>query len=82
MTAAERILQRLSEQSDLALFEFKIMGCSESAISARLRESAREGKVIGHYRKGENFKRWSLAKPIPAIVFDEEGQADWIGGMV
>ena len=83
MTAAESILKRLSESSaPLAVHELNIWKCSDTAASARLRELAREGKVIGHIRKGTSYKEWSLAEPIPAIVFDEEGQEDWIGEMV
>lgn len=63
MTAKEKIIDRLKEEKNLALFQFKIMGCSESAISARLRELASVGLVVGHFEKGEPFKRWNLSQP-------------------
>ena len=62
MTASSKILQRLSEQSNLACHDFNI-GANDAAVSARLRELFKQGKVTWIRRKGEAYKRWSLSKP-------------------
>ena len=81
MTASSLILKRLSEQSNLALFEFKIEGCLITALSARLREMAREGKVVGTYQNGENFKRWSLSKPPEDKMWEFQGDQAVLNGI-
>jgi hypothetical protein len=61
MTAKESILEVLSKTTDkLAIHEFPFVGYNQAAISARLRELAREGKVVGTPRPGKAFKEWSL----------------------
>lgn len=62
-TAKTAIVSRLEQSEWLSLFEFKIIGCSEAAISARLREMAKVGIVEGRFRKSENYKEWNLVKP-------------------
>ncbi len=62
MTVPQLILNRLAESSNLALHEFNIFGSNQAAISARLRELARQGIVVGKVRKGTNYKEWSLVK--------------------
>ena len=46
---------------------------SETAISARLRELCREGKVEGCSKKGKSFKLWGLSHPKP----EEPRPANW-----
>jgi len=43
-----------------AVHELRIVGVSECAASARLREMARTGEVAGRYREGKTFKEWML----------------------
>lgn len=43
-------------------FESPLGSVSENAAATRLSELAREGKVIGAYRKGTAYKEWSLVK--------------------
>ena len=60
-TAKEKILDALKNAcKPLSVHEFNIYGCSETAISARLRELTRSGLVIGKVRSGTSFKEWEL----------------------
>lgn len=61
-TAKQQILEVLAvSKQGVPVHEFQIYGVSQTAISARLREMARVGQVVGHRLEGENFKRWTLA---------------------
>jgi DNA-binding HxlR family transcriptional regulator len=62
VTTREAIISSLAESdSPLAVFEFGFMGMAQTAISARLRELAREGVVIGVKHPKGAWKVWSLA---------------------
>lgn len=62
MGAKEDIIVCLSLSSKpLAVHEPPVSLCSDTAISARLREMARDGYVIGVKRPGKAYKQWSLA---------------------
>ena len=68
MTAKQAILDRLEQsQRPLACHEFNLIGISQNGIASRLPELARDGKVIGVYRLGENFKEWRILKS-PSII--------------
>ena len=56
-------------QRPLAVHEMSIYGYSQNNIATRMSELARSGIVKGYFRKGENFKEWSLA---PAV--EQNGQ--------
>ena len=76
MIAKEKILDRLSKaMMPLAVHEMKIEGYSENNIATRLSELAREGKVIGAYRKGTSFKEW---QPIRKQEFKVEASGQMI----
>lgn len=63
MIAKEKIIAKIKyEGCYLALHEFNIKGVSQNSIGSRLPELAKEDKVFGRYRKGENFKEWGLAE--------------------
>ena len=78
MTAKNLILDRLRENSWLAVHEFQIIGVSENAAETRLSELAREGKVIGRVRPGCAYKEWSIRTPEPTFyqpaLFAQHGQ--------
>ncbi len=75
MTSKDLILQQLKEsRTPLAVHELHIEGYSENNLATRLSELAREGKVIGRFRKGENFKEWSLATVHEPQFFEVNGQ--------
>lgn len=61
-TASELIIELLTAnpESWFAVHELNITDVSECAASARLRELARDGRVIGKTRKGKSFKEWSI----------------------
>lgn len=62
-TIPEKILEVLSQVSmPLATFEFplKQIGTNECTVSARLRQLAQKGKVIGFTRKDKRYKEWIL----------------------
>lgn len=64
MTTSERILNFLADDqaenptSWVAVHEITLMGASDCAISARLRELARDGRVESRMREGKRFKEW------------------------
>jgi DNA-binding HxlR family transcriptional regulator len=62
VTAPQLILKSLSTAypRPLAIHELGIMGHSECALSARLRELRRDGFVEGLPRPGKAFKEWTL----------------------
>ena len=69
MSAKEAIINRLRfSPSPLAVHEFKIMGYNENNLATRCAELAKEGKIIGDYRKGETYKEWRL------VVAEKDGQ--------
>ena len=60
-TAKTEILKKLRiVKCYLAVHEMNIYGYSENCVATRLPELAKEGKVIGRYRKGFNYKEWGL----------------------
>ena len=66
MTAKAALLMSLPHESSrdwLGVHEINIGWHSQTAISARLRELAREGKVIGRVRKGKAVKEWARIIP-------------------
>lgn len=72
MTARSEILKTLAlAQRPIGVHEFYIGGTSQTAISARLRELARELLVVGETKPGKSYKVWSLAKEIqvPNVVY-------------
>lgn len=63
-TAAKEIVATLERATKpLACHEFAIPDYSQTNISARLRELARAGIVVGKRREGKAFKEWSIAQP-------------------
>lgn len=67
-TAKQEIIRRLVESpTSLAVHEFNIFGHSETAISARLREMAKDGNVVGRVRPGTALKEWSLVAKLELI---------------
>lgn len=61
MTAKEAILQVLQESDrPLAVFEFGLIGVSQTSISARLRELRRENKVYSAPVKGAKYTKWMI----------------------
>ena len=64
MTTEQAILKVLKDSpTPLAIHEMKIMGASDTAKSARLREMRRAGKVAGWTRPGKKFKEWVAVTP-------------------
>jgi acetoacetate decarboxylase len=62
-TAKDVILEVLEKSPvKLAVHEMGIKKYSENNIATRLSELAREGKVIGIYRKGRQYKEWKKIK--------------------
>lgn len=47
----------------LAVHEMDIIGHSQNALSTRLPEAAKLGKVHGRYRDGKKFKEWGPVVP-------------------
>ena len=45
-----------------AVHELHLDGVSQCAASARLREMARDGEVVGRFRIGKPFKEFALLK--------------------
>ncbi len=61
MTTRQAVVKVLYESPrPLAVHEFGLMGVSQTAISARLRELARDGIVIGAKHPERAYKVWSL----------------------
>ncbi len=61
VTARDLILAELRRrEKPLAVHELCVTGVSECSASARLREMAEDGLVIGKKREGKSFKEWSL----------------------
>lgn len=61
MTTSEAVVRVLSETDEaLAVHEFGLMGVAQTAISARLRELAREGIVVGAKHPTKAYKVWRL----------------------
>lgn len=46
----------------LAIHEILAPGHSQTAISARCREMARDGIIVGATRPGTSYKEWALPK--------------------
>lgn len=68
MTAKEAILKTLGQAwKPMPIHEFQLIGVSETAISARLRELARDGVVEGHRVEGKSYKAWTLKNPTGAL---------------
>lgn len=62
MNAKTAILEVLSKASEpLAVHQFPYIGFSQTGISARLRELARDGKVESVPVPGKKFTAWRLA---------------------
>ena len=71
MNSKQLILKRLRESKDpLAVHELDIFGYSENNLATRLSELAKEGKVIGRFRKGTHYKEWNIPEP----KYDENNQ--------
>ncbi len=63
MTAKELILERLAHtEIPLALHQFQLPAVSQTSISARLRELAREGLVESVPIKGRKYTAWKLVE--------------------
>lgn len=61
LTARQAIVSVLYESDrPLAVFEFGLMGVAQTAISARLRELARDGIVVGVKPKDKPYKVWAM----------------------
>lgn len=68
MTAKEEIIKSLSlSPRPLAVHEMYIPLASQTAISARLREMAREGTVVSEKVPGKAYKQWRLAFKLELI---------------
>lgn len=63
MKPTKQVILETLAMSDrpLALHELNITGISECSASARLREMARIGQVIGQRREGKSYKEWTVA---------------------
>ena len=62
MKAADRIIQVLHEASrPLAIHEMVLPGVSQTAASARLRELAKVGIVVGERVPNKAYKAWTVA---------------------
>lgn len=62
MTTKDAIIKVLHETDrPLAVHEFGFIGANHAAISARLRELARVGIVVGERVDGRAYKAWSIA---------------------
>lgn len=62
MKAADRIIKVLHEASrPLAIHEMVLPGVSQTAASARLRELAKVGIVVGERVDGRAYKAWSIS---------------------
>lgn len=59
-TAKDRILETMADGKWRSLFEFNLVGVSESAIGARLRETTQIWLTECRVRPGKNFKEWRL----------------------
>lgn len=61
MSARSRIVARLYEsQQALAVHEFGFTDIAQTALSARLRELARDGIVYGVKHPSKPFKVWAM----------------------
>ena len=62
-TTRQKILKSLAlSPRPLACHEF-FVGANDAAVSARLRELARDGLVIGQRVPGKAYKVWNLCQP-------------------
>ena len=74
MTARQDILKLLAIATEpVPVHAFHLANVSQTAISARLRELAREGLVIGQSVPGKNYKSWSLVKPTETMPLFSTG---------
>ena len=74
-TASERIVDALIiHGSWLAVHEIGLIGISDCAASARLRELARTGAVVSRYREGTRFKEWAIRQT--EIPLDNKGNSE------
>lgn len=78
MTAKDLIEKRIEESGQwLAVHEMQIMGYSENCIATRCPEMVKEGRLVGRYRDGQNYKEWGLPIWVLAPVqfkYEENGQ--------
>lgn len=66
MNARQAIIKALYEASEpLPVHGLGLVGVSETAASARLREMAREGIVAGFTKPGARYKLWLLKPSVP-----------------
>lgn len=72
MTGRQAIIKALYESPrPLALHEIPVVGINQAAASARLRELARDGIVVGTRRPGTAYKEWAMAPTdliIPVVI--------------
>lgn len=61
-TAKTLIIEYLKQFKVAPVHEIEIFGHSQTAISARLREMAREGIVTGERLSGKPYKVWRLSE--------------------
>ena len=61
--AKKAILDRLAQESPLAIHELNLEGYSENALATRMVELHSEGMVVGRRRKDQAYKEWRLATP-------------------
>lgn len=57
-TARTALWDRLYYTTALAVHELNITGHSQNALATELSFMAKDGLVVGTYRKGERFKEW------------------------
>lgn len=61
ITVKERIIIKLKTvDRALAIHEFNLLGVSENALAARLRELTQDGQLCRATRAGKRFKEWAL----------------------
>ena len=69
MTAKARIVARLySAPSAIAVHEFGFNDLAQTALSARLRELARLGVVVGEKHPTKPYKVWKLTPQQGALL--------------
>ena len=67
--AKQAILDRLAQESPLAIHELAMPGLSENNAATRMSELHADGMVVGRRRKDKAFKEWRRATPEEISVF-------------
>ena len=70
--AKQAILDRLAQESPLAIHELAMPGLSENNAATRMSELHADGMVVGRRRKDKAFKEWRRATPEEIAIFIQQ----------